>query len=246
MAPSITFWPLPCGGLGSGPGRQVEAGSEMTLGGSPALCDQKHPSPSEWPRPEFSLAYGRRGRQRRWKLGRGKVSDEDWWVRCWCSSIIISQVWECETGASHSGDHCWLWEWMGRKAGCYRRAERNQSGGLDSVDYTAAAEASYWADRLIEIVHNKHWRTSWTEYPRNVNGEFRLHDRQSWWGFSSQYMCSLALVSRSFFQRKGVLWVVWIKRIQGFLEECSRKEVLGELPLDDIPSEGSETIHRQF
>lgn len=235
MAPSITLWPLPCGGLGSGPGRQVEASREMTLGGSPALCDQKHPSPSEWPRPEFSLAYGRWGRVRRWKLGRGKVSDEEWWVRCWCSSIIISQVLECERGASHSGNHCWLWEWMDRKAGCYKRAERNQSGGLDFVDYTAAAEASYWADRLIEIVHNKHRRPSWTEYPRNVNGEFRLHDRQSWWGF----MCRLALVSHSFSQRKGGFVSCLNQkdsRILSFLEECSGR----------TPCEGSETIHRQF
>lgn len=107
--PSITLWPLTCRGLARGPGQQVEARAEMTLGGSQALSDREHPSPSvTTTRAQSSIwkelvVVGRAGEE----LGGAKGSDKDWWLRGSWSSIIISQVWDCETASSHSGIHRW-------------------------------------------------------------------------------------------------------------------------------------------
>lgn len=58
---------------------------------------------------------------------------------------------------------------MGRKVGCYRRAERNQPGEQDFADYRAAAKAGHRADGLIEIVPNKQWRSTPPGEVRNAN-----------------------------------------------------------------------------
>lgn len=44
--PSITLWPLTCGGLASGPGQQVEASTEMTLGAGGGVSNPVRPGTS--------------------------------------------------------------------------------------------------------------------------------------------------------------------------------------------------------
>lgn len=133
--PSITLWPLTCRGLARGPGQQVEARAEMTLGGSPALSDREHPSPS---------VTTTRAQSSIWEAlvvvgegGRAKGSDKDWWLRGLWSSIIISQVWVCETASPHSGNHRWFgngWETVrDEKQEATGRRNCNQYGGLDSA-----------------------------------------------------------------------------------------------------------------
>lgn len=131
----------------------------MTLaagrGGSPALCDREHPSPSgvTTTRVQRSVREaaeqvaeageeGRSGRSRR--MGTAAPLLHHHFTGLGVRDSSLSQ-WESLL----------LREWMGRRVGCYRRAECNQFGGLDFVDYGVTTKASRRVERLIGKHHLK-------------------------------------------------------------------------------------------